>query len=209
VSAAPIRLGEYAAVLADLDGTLVNSDAPVRRAWSAFADRHDLDVDEVLHRAQGRPARETARELAPDAPQEPALLEAAETSDTDGVVALAGAAQLLAAPLTLAIVTSCTRTLATVRLAAADLPAPQTIVCSDELVRGKPDPEGYLLAAARLGVAPAACLVLEDAPAGIAAGRAAGMTVVALRTTHGDDELGDADRIVDGLEALELPASAR
>ncbi len=202
---ATAALGTYAAVFADLDGTLVDSDAPMRRAWTAFARRNGLDPDAVIARAQGRPSRETARRLAPEARDEPRLMEEAETSDTDGLVALRGAGALLAAPLTLAIVTSCTRALARVRLTAAGLPIPATMVCADEVAHGKPDPEPYLLGARALGVAPGECVVLEDAPAGIAAGKAAGMTVIALRTTHRDDELTEADVVVDGLTALELP----
>ncbi len=201
---APPRLTEFAAVLVDLDGTLVNSDAPVRRVWTAFADRHRLDAGQVLHFAQGRPARETARRLAPEAdgPSEARNLEEAELSDTDGVLALPGALALLTSPLTLAIVTSCTRRLAAVRLEAAGLPVPATMVCSDEVSAGKPDPECFLLGARRLGVEPGACAVLEDAPAGIAAGISAGATVIALRTTHADAELADAHVIVDDLAAL-------
>jgi sugar-phosphatase len=203
-SRTPRPLADYGAVLVDLDGTLVNSDGAVRRAWTGFSQRHGLDVETVLHAAQGRPARETARELAPGAPDEPRLLEEAETSDTVGVVALPGAAALLAAPLTLALVTSCTRRLATARLAAAGLPQPVTSVTSDDVARGKPDPESYLTAARGLNVDPTACVVLEDAPAGIAAGKAAGMTVIALRTTHPENELNEADAIVDDLAALKL-----
>jgi sugar-phosphatase len=200
----PPRLADHAAVLADLDGTLVDSDAPVRRAWAAFAARHQLDTDTVMRLARGRPARETARELAPGDPDEPARLEHAEITDTDGVRAVPGAAALLAAPLTLAIVTSCSRPLALVRLRAAGLPVPATMVCSDEITHGKPDPEGFVLAARRLGVAPADCVVLEDAPAGIEAGRAAGMTVIAFPTTHDADELraAGADTVLGSLGEL-------
>lgn len=205
-------LPEYGAVLVDLDGTLIDSSAPVRRAWAAFADRHGLGVEEVLHFASGRPSRETARELAPDADNalEARLLEDAEVSDTEGLIALPGAAALLAAapprgPLAaLAIVTSCSRRLAEVRLRGAGLPVPEVMVCADDVCAGKPDPECYLLGARRLGVAPAECVVLEDAPAGVRAGRAAGMDVIALRTAHGDDELtaAGATVIVDDLGAL-------
>jgi mannitol-1-/sugar-/sorbitol-6-phosphatase len=201
-----VALSGHAAVLADLDGTLIDSDAVVRRAWTAFAARHGLDADEVMRIARGRPSRETALELAPAAPDEPARLEHDETTDTDGVVALPGAAELLGSRLTVAIVTSCSRRLAEVRLAATGLPIPPTMVCADEITRGKPDPEGYLLAARRLGAPPADCVVLEDAPAGIRAGRAAGMTVIALSTTHDSAELeaAGADAVVDGLTALTL-----
>jgi sugar-phosphatase len=199
-------LGDYAAVLADLDGTLIDSGGPVRRAWAAFAERHGLDAEQVVLAAQGRPARETALELAPGADDEPGRLEAAELSDTDGVVALPGAAALFAAALPLAIVTSCTQRLAAVRLAAAGLPVPDTLVSADDVARGKPDPEGYLAAARRQGAAPAATVVLEDAPAGIAAGKAAGMTVIAFTTTHSVDALraAGADAVLAGPAALTL-----
>jgi sugar-phosphatase len=175
----------------------------VWRAWAAFARRHGLDADEVNRLAHGRPSRETVRELAPaDAERETQLLEDAETTDVEGVVALPGADALLRSGRRQAIVTSCSDALATVRLRAAGLPVPDVLVSADSITRGKPDPEAFLLGAARLGVAPEECVVLEDAPAGIAAGRAAGCYVIALRTTHADHELADADAIVDDLTAI-------
>jgi sugar-phosphatase len=203
-----IALGDYGAVLADLDGTLVDSDAPMRRAWTAFAGRHGLDPDRVIAAGQGRPSRETAAELAPDAPEEAAWLERTEIADTAGITVIPGAHALLAAPLRFAIVTSCTRALAVARLGAAGLPLPETLVCADEITRGKPDPEPYLLGAERLGVEPVNCVVLEDAPAGIAAGKAAGMTVIALSTTHAPAELAGADAVIGDLTALALPRAA-
>jgi sugar-phosphatase len=192
------------ALLVDLDGTLVDSTEPVRRAWGVFAGRHALDRDEVHRFAQGRPSRETIRLLAPNADQdtEAAAVEHAEVHDTAGVFALPGAAQLLASDRPLAIVTSCSTELALVRLRAAALPIPRVLVSSDGLERGKPDPACFLIGARRLGADPARCVVLEDAPAGILAGRAAGATVIALRTTHSDDELRDAHAIADDLASL-------
>jgi mannitol-1-/sugar-/sorbitol-6-phosphatase len=189
------------ALLVDLDGTLVDSTAPVRRAWAAFATRHGLDADDVHSFAQGRPSRETIRLLAPDADHEAeaAALEHAEVHDTADVFALPGAAQLLASGRPLAVVTSCSSALAVARLRAAALPIPLVLVSSDGLERGKPDPACFLIAARRLGADPRRCVVLEDAPAGIAAGRAAGATVIALRTTHADDELRNAHAIADDL----------
>jgi len=193
------------ALLIDLDGTLVDSTGPVRRAWEAFARRHGLDPVTVERVAQGRPSRETVRELAPgDAERETALIEEAEVTDVDGIVALPGADAVLGGPRPKAIVTSCSDALAAVRLRAAGLRAPDVLVSSDSVERGKPDPEAFLLAARRLGVAPADCVVLEDAPAGIAAGRAAGCYVIALRTTHADAELAGADAIVDDLSRLTI-----
>jgi sugar-phosphatase len=192
------------ALLVDLDGTLVDSTAPVRRAWDAFAGRHGLDGDEVHRLAQGRPSRESIRLLAPHADHdaEAAALEHAEVHDTDGVFALPGAARLLATDRPLAIVTSCSTRLAETRLRAAGLPIPRVLISSDGLERGKPDPECFLIGARRLGADPARCVVLEDAPAGILAGRAAGATVIALRTTHSDDELRDAHAIADDLASF-------
>jgi sugar-phosphatase len=197
----------YAAVLSDLDGTLVDSEAPVRRAWSAFAHRHGLDPEKVVRFAQGRPAAETVQRLAPAAPEEVQRIAEAELRDTDGITALPGAAALLAAPLTLAIVTSCPRPLALARLRVAQLPVPETLICFDDVTRGKPDPECFALGARRLSVDPADCVVLEDAPAGITAGRAAGMSVIAMRTTHSDEELlaAGATFVIDGPGALTLP----
>jgi sugar-phosphatase len=130
----------------------------------------------------------------------------------DGVVAYPGARELLADPgRPLAIVTSCTTALARARLRAADLPEPSVLVTADAIANGKPHPEPFLLGAERLGVAATECVVLEDAPAGIAAGRAAGARVIALRTTHAAADLAEADAIVDSLQELLLarPNSAR
>ncbi len=197
-------LARAGALLVDLDGTLVDSTLPVRRVWGAFAERHGLEPEEVHHFAHGRPSRETVRLLVPnvDHDTEAAALEAAEVGDTRGVRPLPGAAALLASQLPLAIVTSCSTVLATARLRAAGLPVPRVLVSSDGLERGKPDPACFLIGARRVGVEPAQCVVLEDAPNGIRAGRAAGAMVVALRTTHGDDELCEADAIVDDLASL-------
>jgi mannitol-1-/sugar-/sorbitol-6-phosphatase len=197
-------LGGAQVLLVDLDGTLVDSSAPVRRAWAAFAKRHGLDPDEVNAFAQGRPSSETVRLLAPNADHafEAALVEEAETTDTDGVFALPGAGDLLSSGHPLAIVTSCSSRLADVRLRAAGLARPEVVISSSMVTRGKPDPEGFLLGARRLNVTAARCVVLEDSPIGIDAGRAAGARVIALRTTHGDDLLARADAIIDNLAAL-------
>lgn len=192
------------ALLVDLDGTLVDSTAPVRRTWRAFASRHSLDPEHVFRFAQGRPSRETIRQLAPHVDQklEAATVEDAEVSHTEGVSALPGAGALLTCARQLAIVTSCSSRLAHSRLGAAGLPTPRVLVSSDGLERGKPHPACFLIAARRLATDPERCVVLEDAPAGIRAGRAAGAIVIALRTTHSDDELRDAHAIVDNLASL-------
>jgi mannitol-1-/sugar-/sorbitol-6-phosphatase len=192
------------ALLVDLDGTLVDSTGPVRRAWKVFAVRHGLDPEKVHRFAQGRPSRESIRLLVPDSDveAETAAVEAAEVTDTDGVIALPGAPELLASGRTLAIVTSCSTALAHARLTAAELQIPDVLVSSDGLERGKPDPACFLIAARRLEIEPMRCVVIEDAPAGIRAGCSAGARVIALRTTHADDELSEADAIVDDVAAM-------
>jgi sugar-phosphatase len=166
------RIARADALLVDLDGTLVDSTAPVRRTWSAFATRHGLNPEHVFWFAQGRPSRETIRPLAPHADQdrEAATVEDAEVNDTDGVIALPGADALLATHRQLAIVTSCSSRIARARLRAAGLPAPRVVVSSDSLKRGKPDPACFLIAARHLGTEPARCIVPEDAPPGSAPG---------------------------------------
>jgi sugar-phosphatase len=193
-----------AALLVDLDGTLVDSSAPVERVWTDFAVRHGLEPREVLHFAQGRPSRETVRLLAPDADveREAQIVEETEVGDPEGVVAMPGAAALLSSGRRLAIVTSCSTALARVRLDAAGLPRSEVIVSSDMVVRGKPDPACFRLGAERLEVAPTMCVVLEDAPAGVCAGVASGARVVGLRTTHPDRDLVGAAAVVDDLSAL-------
>ena len=193
----------FAAVISDLDGVLVDSAAATSRAWAAWGARHGLDGVLIQAANHGRPAHDVVAEYLPaeivDAEAD-ALLDI-EASDTEGVVAFAGAAAVLALPV-VAIATSCTLPLAHARLRAAGLPVSDVLVSADQVARGKPAPDPYLLAAERLGVDPAACLVLEDAPSGIAAGRAAGMTVWAVETTHAAAELGGAHRLWRGLPDL-------
>lgn len=170
------------AILFDLDGTLVNSHAVVVRYWQRFADQHGIDVNRILAVSHGRRTAETIHMFVPEIDATAAALEfnRAEELDTDGVVAIQAAAALLAGlpRERWTIVTSCPRKLAEVRLRAAGLPVPAGMVTSEEVVNGKPDPYCFLLGAERLGVRPERCLVFEDAPAGVQAGRAAGMKVI-------------------------------
>jgi sugar-phosphatase len=198
-------------VLFDLDGVLVDSTPAVARVWAGWAREHGFsDPDEIVRIAHGRPSITTIRELLPNADHEAENreVERREIEDTDGVVPLPGAMELLQSlPLERwALVTSCTRPLAHVRIGAAGLPKPKNIVTANDIVRGKPDPEPYLKGAQLLGVAAGDCIVLEDAPAGIRAGKAAGTRVLALRTTAGDAELNEAgaDWIVDNCSELSL-----
>lgn len=197
---------DVVAVLFDMDGTLVDSDAAVERAWSAWADRYGVPVETVLATVHGAPAPRSVGVLRPDLEGD-ALAEAVdwmlerESTDLDGVVALPGAHRLLAdldeAGTPWAVVTSADRRLAAARLGAAGI-APTVLVTVDELVAGKPDPEGYLLAARRLAVDPRHCLVVEDSAVGAAAGRASGAHVAGLR----DLAPPHVDLAVPGLDAL-------
>lgn len=201
---------ECGGLLFDLDGVLVDSTPAVARAWSAWAARHGFEAAEVVRKAHGRPSMTTIRELLPDGDHETENreMERCEIGDVEGVVALPGAMELLEAlpPGRWTIVTSCTRPLAKVRIAAARLLVPDKLVTSSDVNRGKPDPEPYLAGAARLELAPGDCVVVEDAPAGIRAGKAAGMRVLALRTTAADAELAEAgaDWIVTDLVSVHL-----
>jgi sugar-phosphatase len=197
-------------VLFDLDGVLVDSTPAVARVWAKWAAEHGFDPDETVRRAHGRPSLSTIRELLPHADHhaENLKVERDEIEDLEGVVPLPGAVQLLA---TLpkdrwTIVTSYTRPLAEARIRAAGLPLPEKLVTALDVQHGKPDPEPYIKGAQRLGLAPADCLVVEDAPAGIRSGKAAGARVLALRTTASDDELyqAAADWITDNLASLHL-----
>lgn len=196
------------AILFDLDGVLADSTAAVERSWRGWAARHGLAGDAVMAAVHGRRAVDSVRALAPalDAAAELAALEASEAEDVADVVALPGAAALLAALPAgqWGVVTSGTRRVALARLAAAGLPTPSMLVSAADVARGKPDPEGYLLGARRLGVAPADCVVVEDAPAGAAAARAAGMQLLALTTTHAADALPPADLVAPTLAGVAL-----
>ncbi|ELS51926.1 HAD-IA family hydrolase [Streptomyces viridochromogenes] len=194
------------ALLFDNDGTLVSSLASVDRCWTRWAEEYG--VTEAFGRVElhGRPAVEIVADLLPaDAvPEALARIETLEVADVpNGGVHLLPGTKAFLDPLPAdrwAVVTSATRRLAEARLDAVGI-LPKTMVTADDITRGKPDPEPYLRAARELGVDPAHCVVFEDAPAGLAAGRAAGMTTVALTTTHQAHEL-DADLVVRDLSAL-------
>jgi mannitol-1-/sugar-/sorbitol-6-phosphatase len=201
-------------LLFDMDGVLVDSTPAVARVWTSWALEHGLDPQDIVRRAHGRPSMTTIRELLPDADHgaENKEVERRELADVDGVVPLPGALRLLETLPTerWAIATSCTRPLAHVRIRAGGLPVPKHLITADDVTRGKPDPDPYLKAAASLGVRPQDCIVVEDAPAGIRAGKSSGARVLALRTTATDAELSSAgaDWIVKDLAAVELDSNA-
>ncbi|MGW3077270.1 HAD-IA family hydrolase [Kitasatospora sp. NPDC001132] len=184
--ATPVRLTARA-VLLDMDGTLVDSDAVVERCWSRWAGRHGLDPAEVLAVAHGRQGHATMAALLPERPAELNLADNErmldeERADTEGVVPVPGAVAFLAslAGLPHALVTSADQPLARVRMAAAGLPLPPVLITAESVGASKPDPEGFLKGAAALGFAPADCLAFEDSGAGIAAARAAGVRVIGI-----------------------------
>ena len=201
---------ECQAILFDVDGVLVDSRAIVERAWARWAARTGIDPHGIAEAAHGRRSIETVRALAPhlDADAEVAWLESDEIQDIAGLVALPGAeAALRAVPeARRAIVTSGRHALAETRLRASGLPLPTIVVAAEDVRSGKPDPAGYLLAARRLGHSATDCIVMEDAPAGIAAGRSAGATVIALPTTFPPSALGEANVIVESLAQVRITA---
>jgi len=200
-------------VLFDMDGVLVDSTPAVARVWSGWAREHGFEPEAVVKQAHGRPSIATIRELLPhgDHHAEDREVERRELEDVEDVVALPGAAEILRAlPANrYAIVTSATRRLAEVRLRAAGLPIPEHFVTASDVKRGKPNPDPYLMGAESLRLPPANCIVIEDAPSGVRAGRAAGTRVIAVRTTSSDAELrqAGADWIVNNCADLSVQST--
>ncbi len=206
------------ALLFDMDGVLVDSTPAVARVWTNWATEHGFNPLQVVKRAHGRPSLASVQELLPQASHEEHLaedlwLQRAEIADVADIVALPGAANLLAQlpPDRFAVVTSAVRELAEVRLRAAGLLSfVRKMVTASDIQRGKPDPEPYLKGAAALGISPAQCIVIEDAPSGVRSGKAAGCRVLAIRTTAHDGELlaEGADWIVNDCASIRLVAPA-
>jgi len=176
-----------AALLFDLDGVLINSTPAVARVWRRWAIEHGFNPEEVVARAHGRPSLTTVREYLPNADHEAENreLERREIEDIAGIVPLPGALDLLKSlPLDRwIIVTSSTRPLAEVRIKAAGLPLPNRLVTASDITHGKPHPEPFLMGAGFLGFPATECVVFEDVPAGVEAGKASGAKVVAFTTT--------------------------
>lgn len=192
------------AILFDLDGVLVDSTPSVSRQWSLWARENHIDPKKAVEIAHGRRTIESVRLLAPhlDAEAETKKIEQREVDDNEGVIVMRGADKLLESipPARWGVVTSGTRRLAASRLKVGNLPVPKVLISADDVVNGKPNPEPYLKGAERLKIKPAECLVIEDAPAGIASAHAAGMNVIALTTTYEATALKEADAIVPALK---------
>lgn len=184
------------ALLFDMDGVLIDSTPAVARVWRQWALEHGLDPQEVVAAAHGRPSLSTVRQYLPqcDADTENREVERREMEDLEGVVLLPGAQELLAElpPDRWTIVTSSTRNLATLRLRAAGLSIPEKFITATDIVHGKPHPEPYSRAAVLLGFSPTDCIVIEDVPAGVQAGKAAGARVIGFTTTVSGEELVNA-----------------
>ena len=186
-----------AAVLFDVDGVLIDTADAHGRVWRAWARLRGLDPEEVWAATQGRRRSDTLRLLAPgrDPAGEHQVLDRLMAAEEPGFRAFDGAAELLRSlpPLRWAVVTSSRAHATEARLARTGLPVPGVRICAEDVREGKPSPEGFLTAAGRLGVDPARCVVVEDSPAGIEAGLAAGCTVYAVASTHRPAELTGAD----------------
>ena len=200
------------AILFDIDGTLVDSTPAVERTWRAWARSRGFDAEKILASSHGRRTEDTLADFLPahQIPQAARELLDLETADLEGVVALPGARELLTAlpPRQWAAVTSGGCELMRRRLDVAGLPVPEVLISAEDVQAGKPDPEGYHLAAARLGANPHRCLVLEDAPAGVEAGRRAGGQVLAVATSHTPAQLAGRAQVIQDLRQLQVSSGA-
>ncbi|NKI75965.1 sugar phosphatase [Dickeya sp. CFBP 2040] len=199
--------------LFDLDGTLVDSLPAVERAWSNWAKDHDIDPQSVLDFIHGKQAITSLRHFLAGASEETIqrefiALEQVEATDTTGIAAMPGACALLnrldELDIPWAIVTSGTVPIAHARHRAAGLPSPREFITAEQVERGKPNPDAYLLGAQRLGLAPAECVVVEDAPAGVLSGLAAGCQVIAVNAPVDTPRLDEVDAILPSLEQLQI-----
>ncbi|WP_449555052.1 sugar phosphatase [Lelliottia amnigena] len=199
--------------LFDLDGTLVDSLPVVERSWCHWADRHGIDHQDVLNFIHGKQAITSLRHFLPgrsedEIQSEFTYLEQIEAADTDGIVALPGAIELLQhlneAHIPWAIVTSGSVPVAHARHKAAGLPLPEVFVTAERVKRGKPEPDAFLLGAELLGLHPADCVVVEDAAAGVLAGLNAGSHVIAVNVPTGSPRLDEVDFVISSLETLEV-----
>jgi mannitol-1-/sugar-/sorbitol-6-phosphatase len=206
-----MKIFDCAAILFDLDGVLVDSTGSVTRQWRRWAEEQNLDPQKVVEIAHGVRTIEIVRKLTPhlDAELEVKRIEKREADDQEGVAVMPGAAGLLKAipEGRWCVVTSGTRYLATARLKLANLPIPKVLVSADDVSKGKPDPEPYLMGAKLLGMNPAQCLVIEDAPAGIRAAHAGGMKAVGITSTYPVSELQEADAVVQKLAQIRVKAA--
>lgn len=206
----PLADRTFAAVIFDLDGTLIDSTSAVDRSWSTWAVEHGITPEELLF-DHGVPAAGVVAAVLPAEMYESGLarINELELADVEQIELMPGAREALAAlaGAPRAIATSCNGPLANARIAAAGIPVPPVLVTADDVERGKPNPDPFLAAARGLGLDPADCLVIEDAPAGVQAARTAGCAALAVATTVESDELAEADCVVPDLSAVRFVAS--
>ena len=202
-------------LLFDMDGVLVCSTGGDERCWMRWAEHHKLQLD--IRRTHGRRAADTLREHLPGADDGAiqdhlAQLDAFAAEEQSGVIAYPGVRELLRTlpPYRWTVVTSASESMMRDRLRAAGIVAPAQVVAGDHVAKGKPDPEGYRRGAALLSRSPADCVVIEDAPAGVRAGKRAGCRVIGVLSSHAPDELHEADWLVQSIDqiAVEIDKSA-
>jgi mannitol-1-/sugar-/sorbitol-6-phosphatase len=211
IAISPIQIS-CKGILFDMDGILISSLGSVERSWTKWATMRGVDPVYAIKIAHGCRSIETVAILRPDldAQAENDLIEKMEMEDGDGVKALPGVLDLLASlpPNRWTVVTSATRPLARVRLAACGIPIPERIITADDVSQGKPHPEPYLAGAALLGFKPSDCVVFEDAASGTKAGRAAGCTVIATTFSHSIESLSAAHYLIRDLTGVTANTSA-
>ncbi|MBP2198499.1 sugar phosphatase [Pantoea cypripedii] len=209
---------KYRGFLFDLDGTLVDSLPAVERAWTQWGERHGFAAEEILSFIHGKQAITSLRHFMAGQSEEAIQaeflrLERIEAEDTAGVCALPGAQALLATlnelQIPWAIVTSGSVPVAHARHKAAGLPAPAVFITAENVKRGKPEPDAYLLGAEKLGLAAGECVVVEDAPAGVLAGLNAGSAVIAVNAPQDTPRLGEVTFSLSTLEALVVTADGK
>lgn len=197
-------------ILFDMDGILISSLGSVERSWRKYALMRGLDPDSICQIAHGCRAIETVARLCPDLDAEAELkvIEELEIEDNEGLTVLPGVPQLLASlpPDRWTVVTSATERLARARMATACVPLPRHFVTADQVTYGKPHPEPFLAGAALLGFAPQQCVVFEDSPSGVNAGRTAGCTVVATTFSHAADDLTAAHFLIPDMMGVTVTA---
>ena len=210
VTSSPVSI-RCKGILFDMDGILISSIGSVERSWTEWARLRGFDPEFTCRIAHGRRAIDTLAELRPDLDSEAELkiIEDLEIADNEGLTVLPGVLELLAAlPRDRwTVVTSATERLARARLDAGAVPVPDRLVTANQVTRGKPHPEPFLIGAALLGFAPEECVVFEDSSSGAKAGRAAGCTVIATTFSHPIETLNAAHYLVNDLTGVRVEQS--